>query len=201
MPYAPVAKPELLARLAAGHAGRVTVVTPNRRLAQALAREFDQAQAATGLRAWESADILPFAAFLERLYEDARYSPLAARLPLLLGGAQEHALWEAVLRASDLGGALLAVPQAAADCARAWELAQGWRLAGALGAFPGNEDAAAFAEWSKEYARRCTREGHTDAARLADVLAPLLGEAALRKPRLLVAYAFEDFTPQARATR
>jgi probable DNA repair protein len=199
MPYAPVPKPELFARLAAGHAARVTVVTPNRRLAQALAREFDQAQAATGQRAWESADILPFAAFVERLYEDARYSSLAARLPLLLGAAQERALWEAVLRASDLGGALLAVPQAAADCARAWELAQGWRLAGALGALPGNEDAEAFAAWSKEYVRRCAREGHTDAARLADVLAPLLGDAVLRKPRVLVAYAFEDCTPQARA--
>jgi len=189
---------ELFGRLAEGHAARLTVVTPNRRLAQALAREFDAGQAAKDLNVWETADILPFSAFVERLYEDALYSDIASQLPALLTGAQERALWEAVIRASGWGGLLLAVPQAAADCARAWELAHGWRIAGALGAFPGNDDAVAFAEWAKEYAKRCAKDGHTDAARLADLVAPLLKEAALRKPELLVAYAFEDFTPQAR---
>jgi len=60
MPFAPVPKSELLARLAAGHAARVTVVTPNRRLAQELAREFDQGQIDKGLPVWETADVLPF---------------------------------------------------------------------------------------------------------------------------------------------
>ena len=189
---------ELFARLAEGHAARLTVVTPNRRLAQALAREFDAGQAAKGLKVWETTDVLPLSAFVERLYEDALYSELASQLPLLLTGAQARALWEDVIRASDWGGLLLAVPQAAADCVRAWELAHGWRIAGALGAFPGNDDAVAFAAWSKEYARRCAKGGHTDAARLADVVAPLLGQAALRKPARLVAYAFDLATPQQR---
>ena len=198
MALAPVVKQELLERLAAGHAARLSVVTPNRRLAQELSREFDAMQAAKDLKVWETADILPFSAFAERLYEDALYSDLAAKLPLLLTDAQAHALWEAAIRASRWGEALLAVPQAAADAGRAWELAQGWRIDGALGAFAGNDDAKAFAEWSKEYARRCDLEKHTDAARLADVVAPLLAEAALRKPQLLVAYAFDVVTPQER---
>ena len=66
-----LAKSELLERLAEGHAARITVLTPNRRLAQALAREFDQAQVARGLATWETADILSFGAFVERLWEDA----------------------------------------------------------------------------------------------------------------------------------
>jgi hypothetical protein len=41
MPAAPVAKQELLQRLAAGHAARISVVTPNRRLAQATVIRFD----------------------------------------------------------------------------------------------------------------------------------------------------------------
>jgi hypothetical protein len=194
MPLAPVARQELLQRLAAGHAARLTVVTPNRRLAQELAREFDAAQAAKNLALWEAADILPFPAFVERLYEDALYSELA--VALLLAPAQAQALWEAAIRASRWGEALLAVPQAAADAARAFALAHGWRIAGALAAFPGNDDARAFAEWSKDYAKRCAQDGHTDAARLADVVAPLLKEAALRKPEVLVAYAFDVVTPQ-----
>jgi probable DNA repair protein len=198
MPFAPVAKQELLERLAAGHAAHLTVVTPNVRLSRELSREFDQVQIDKGLPVWETADVLHLGAFVERLYEDALYSDLAISLPLLLTGAQAQALWEAAIRASRWGEALLAVPQAAADCVRAWELAHGWRIAGALGAFPGNDDAVAFAEWAQEHSKRCAKDGHTDAARLADVVAPLLGEAALRKPALLVAYAFEDTTPQAR---
>jgi len=193
-----IGKSELYASLAQGQAARATVLTPNRRLAQALAREFDDAQAATGLAVWETADILPFGAFVARLYEDALYSGLAARLPLLLAEAQGDELWEAAIRASGWGAALLAVPQAARECARAWELAQAWRIAGALASFPGNDDARAFAEWAEDYARRCAAGGHTDSARLADVVAPLLGEGALRKPRLLVAYGFDLFTPQER---
>ena len=191
-----VQKRELFARLARGHSEGITVVTPNRRLAQTLAREFDERQIASGLRVWETADILPFSAFVQRLYEDALYSDIAAQLPLLLTGAQEQELWEAAIRASEWGEALLAPSRAAADCRKAWELAHEWRIAGALGSFPGNEDARAFTEWAGDYAKRCGQEGNTDAARLADVIAPLLKEAALRKPKLLVAYAFDVVSPQ-----
>jgi ATP-dependent helicase/nuclease subunit B len=115
---------ELFARLAEGGSANIVVVTPNRRLAQELAREFDESQAAGGLTMWETADILPFSAFVERLHEDALYSGFAARLPLLLTDAQEQEIWLAAIRASEWGGALLAVSQTAADCRRAWELAQ-----------------------------------------------------------------------------
>jgi probable DNA repair protein len=197
-------KRELFAHLARGHSEGNTIVTPNRRLAQTLAREFDELQIKSGFTVWETADILPFGAFVERLYEDALYSDIAARLPLLLTGAQEQELWQAAIRASEWGNLLLAVPRAAADCRKAWGLVHEWRIAGATlgnaagneGRFPGNEDAKAFAEWAKAYARRCDKEGNTDGARLADVVAPLLKEAALRRPKLLVVYAFDVVPPQ-----
>lgn len=197
-----VQKRELFAHLARGHSEGIAVVTPNRRLAQTLAREFDGLQIASGRTVWETADVLPFGAFVERLYEDALYSGIAARLPLLLTGVQEQELWQAAIRASEWGEALLAVLRAAADCRKAWGLAHEWRIAGAAtgneGSFPGNEDAKAFAQWARDYARRCDKDGNTDGARLADVVVPLLKEAALRKPRLLVAYAFDVLPPQAR---
>ena len=198
MPFAPVGKSAVLARLAEGHAARATVVTPNARLARELSREFDAGQAAKGLAVWETADILPLTALVERLYEDALYSGLAAKLPLLLTDAQAQSLWEAAIRESRWGEALLAVPQAAGEAARAWALAQGWRIDGALASFPGNDDAKAFAEWAKDYARRSSKAGATDRARLADVVAPLTKEDALRKPALLVLYAFDELKPQDR---
>ena len=114
MPFAPLARSDLFARLSAGLAAKLAVVTPNRRLAQDLAREFDAGQAARGLPVWESADILPLSAFVERLYEDALYSGLAPALPLLLTQAQALELWEQAIRASPAGGELLDPSRAAA---------------------------------------------------------------------------------------
>ena len=59
---------DVFSHLAAGLKAGGTVVTPNRRLALALKREFDAAQAAQGLSLWDTADILPFPAFIERAY-------------------------------------------------------------------------------------------------------------------------------------
>ncbi|HZM34976.1 MAG TPA: PD-(D/E)XK nuclease family protein [Burkholderiales bacterium] len=178
---------DLFSRLEEGHAAGVTVVTPNRRLAQVLNLEFDSHQASRNLTSWEAPDILPFGAFVERLYEDALYSDLGAELPLLLTRAQEQRLWEEIL--ADSG--LLAVPQAAAQCREAWELVHAWRI----GSGAGNEDAKAFSAWSRAYSAR-TR-GEVDAARLPDLMQGYLKD--LKTPKLLVAYGFDVMPPQTRA--
>ncbi|TMH39024.1 MAG: hypothetical protein E6H56_13410, partial [Betaproteobacteria bacterium] len=63
-------KSELFERLAQGRAAGVTIVTPNKRLSQALMLEFDAFQSGKALSVWEAPDILPFGAFVQRLYED-----------------------------------------------------------------------------------------------------------------------------------
>src|SRR3990172_11415587 len=174
MPGADIAtlsKAQLFVHLAAGLAGGVTVLTPNQRLAQALAREFDAAQAAQGRSAWETADILPYPAFVERCYEDALYSELASGLPVLLTPAQELALWEDIIRRSDAGAALLAIPETAALVADAWKTAHAWRLLDSLRAGQLNEDAIAFRDWCAAYSLRCERDGHTDTALLPGLVA------------------------------
>lgn len=182
-----IRKHELFAHLAAGQAAGVSVVTPNRRLAQTLAREFDAQQAATGLSAWETADILPFGAFVERLYEQALYSDLAAQLPLLLTGAQEQLLWEQIVGQSGL----LSIGQTAAQCREAWRLRHAWRT----GEQAASEDAAAFQVWALAYEEK-TR-GQIDSARLPDLVMRLVDR--LDKPLRLVAYAFDIMPPQTHA--
>ena len=189
-----ITKADVFARLAEGLQAGVTVVTPNRRLAQELAREFDADRVASGLQAWEAADILPFGLFVERLWESAVYSDLGAETPLLLSAAQEQALWEEIIEGSPWGAQLLTPARASAQCRDAWRLAHAWRIAGALEKFPGNDDAKAFAEWARAYAKRTARD--VDSARLPDAAAKLLKLPALHKPRLLVAYAFDILPPQ-----
>jgi RecB family exonuclease len=193
-----IPKVELLARLAAGHAARVAVVTPNQRLAAAVVLDFDAHQIARGLGAWEAADILPLSAWVERAYEDALYSELATRLPILLSAAQEQALWEEIVRGSEAGGALLSVPPAAALAREAWQLAHAWRLAPRLKGYPANDDARAFADWAWRYEGITQRDRHCDRARLADVVMPHLAHAALRKPATLIAYGFDILNAQQR---
>jgi len=202
MPGAAIAtlsKTQLFVHLAEGLAGGVTVVTPNQRLAQALAREFDAAQAAQGRRAWESADLLPYSAFVLRCYDDLLYSELAPALPVLLAPAQALALWEDIIRRSDAGDALLAIPETAALAADAWTTAHAWRLLDSLRSTQLNEDASAFRDWCAQYSLRCERDGHTDAALLPDLVAARVDGDAIRKPKLLAVYGFDIRTQQQQA--
>lgn len=186
--------PDLSQAIASG----ATVVTPNRRLALALKGAFDDAQVASGHIAWNSADILPLSAFVGRAYEDALHSDLARPLdlPLLLAPAQELALWEQIIRGSDAGNRLLALPETARLACDAWQTAQAWRLASRIKDYPLNEDSRAFLEWMRRYERASKSDGNTDAARLPDVVAPLFGRGHFRTPPTLVYYGFDVITPQ-----
>lgn len=194
-----LAREALFARLADGHAGQATVITPNRRLAQSLLAEFDQRQVAAGRTVWETADILPYSAFVERLYDDALYSEAGAGLPLLLTPDQAQSLWEEVVRQSSVGGSLLAVPETAARAAEAWALAHAWRLLDELGHATLDDDGAAFAAWARAYGARTKRDRVTDRARLPAIASSALDNARVKRPKLVIAYGFDVVTPQQRA--
>ena len=139
-------KSALFERLALGRAAGVTVVTPNQRLSQALMPEFDAFQIGKALSVWEAPDILPFGAFVQRLYEDGLYADLSGELPMLLTPAQEEELWKQVVG----GSGLLAVEGAAAKCRDAWNLANLWRIRPGAG----NQDTEAFARWLTLYKKK-----------------------------------------------
>ncbi|MFZ3323894.1 MAG: PD-(D/E)XK nuclease family protein [Usitatibacter sp.] len=174
----------------------MAVLTPNLRLARSLAREFDREQAGRGLKTWEAADILPFGALVQRAWDDAIYSAEGPSVPLLLTPAQEQALWEETLRQADAAQRLVALAPAAAQCRDAWKLAHEWRIAGRL-AEALSVDTRAFADWSSHYERSTREKGQTDAARLPDVIVPLLGIRGMRLPRVIALFAFDQMTPQA----
>src|SRR5437667_6152104 len=177
-------KNELLDHLAQGRSAGVTVVTPNKRLSQALMLEFDAFQIGKALSVWEAPDILPFGAFVQRLYEDGLTADLSAELPMLLTPAQEEEVWKEVVG----GSGLLAVEGAAAKCRDAWNIANLWRIRPGAG----NQDTEAFARWLTHYKKKT--ENDLDTPRLPDALQRFLPE--LKGPKLVVAYALDIRPPQ-----
>jgi probable DNA repair protein len=187
---------EVFIHLAAGLKAGVSVITPNRRLAMALKREFDGFQAARGVLVWDSADILPISAFMVRLYEDALYSDQGVHLPTLLTSAQEQVVWENVISHSDEGAALLSVPETARLAREAWEIAHSWRLIPRLRNSPLNEDCKAFQDWSRRYEKITGGRRQIDIARLGDLVAGLYASTEVSKPARLICYGFDIVTPQ-----
>jgi probable DNA repair protein len=173
---------------------RAVVVTPNRRLARMLGREFDAWQLAQGRRVWETPRVLPFGAFVASLHDAAQHDPSLTGLHAPLAPAQVQALWEAVVEASDVA---LASPAGAAQlAAEAWSLAHHWQIADRLRHYALTEDARLFAEWMAGYLRRTERIGATDQARLPDVVRTLASEGSLATPAEVLLAGFAEPTPQ-----
>ena len=186
---------EVFKRINAG----TTVITPNRRLALALKEKFNREQINHGIAAWFSADILPFTAFIERIYFDTLYSKQALMFPLLLSAAQEQMLWESIIQSSEAGKALLRIPQTAQSVREAWQLAHAWQLIRYLGNFYPNEDGKAFQDWADSYQQITARNHQTDQARICDLITEQYEFLNIKKPACVICYGFDIFTPQQNA--
>lgn len=183
---------DLAQRIAAG----CLLVTPNRRLADHLKREFDHAQSASGRRVWPSADCLSLAAFFERTYDGLTRTAAGA---VLLSPQQEAVLWERAVTSSTQGKALLH-PEAAARAAReAWRIQCAHRIELERYRSALDEDASAYLGWSGVY-REFLRAGNwLDSARVPDAIVVALQAGAELAARELVLYGFDVVAPQYRA--
>ncbi len=162
--------PAILSALAEG----VTAITPNRRLARQLLRDFDRAQLASGRRTWPTASVLPYATWIETLWQQHADAVGDTAAGTLLTQAQSSHLWRSIV---DAGQPILLDPGGAARLAGdAWRLVHAWGAGGASWRAWRQEDAdvddpAIFAAWAESYARELRRSGAVDAAQLPDLLA------------------------------
>ncbi len=97
-----VASAALAAVCSALAAERVTLVTPNRRLAAWYANQFNQTQIASGRAVWPTPDILPWETYVERTWQKLSLLSGKPTSPLLLDNHQCRLLWETVVRNADL---------------------------------------------------------------------------------------------------
>ena len=99
--------PALHSALAEG----AVVVTPNRRLARFLHREFDVEQRAARRAAWPTPTILPYPTWLESSWNEAILADTVADEAMLLTPAQAAILWRRIV---DADGVSLLDPHGAA---------------------------------------------------------------------------------------
>ena len=172
----------------------IFVVTPNRRLARALSADFDRYQAKRSQSVWETPQILPFAAFVGRLYDGAQHDPAITGVRTPLTPMQERALWQEVVGDSDLG--LLSSAAAAELAADTWTLAHQWSVFSRVQRYTSVADTRVFLAWAREYQRRVNTADGIDMARLPDIVRGYIESGTIKPRPHLVLAGFDETTPQ-----
>ena len=169
-----------------------TVITPNALLSRQLRREYDAGRRQEGLRVWESADILPRGAWLERIWRECVYRD-PVNMPVLLSPLQERTLWEEAIAQADAGDVLLDLPATATTAARAWNLLHSWEVRIEPAEFGGLRDPEAFLDWYRFLERRLWDQNWITPAQLPKALMAKISRAAL--PRAVAYAGFDELTP------
>lgn len=189
--------------IAATLAQRGLVVTANNRLARSLRAHFDREQLAVGRRAWRSAAMLPWTAWLRQFWWQTEVGSGRREAARLLTDFQARLAWQTVIdrdplsRNTWLGTSSRAVARLALA---SWSTTRAWQMDTAmLVEAADSSDSEAFARWAVAYEDHCGARGWIDEASLAGALAgaQLPQAVCARRPVRLV--GFETFTPAQRA--
>lgn len=173
--------------------GATTLVTVNRRLAAELRRRIEDAHIEQGLRVWPSPDVLPWSAWLQRLYHqllDRGGCDLD-----LLDPTQEALIWEEVIAEHPDGPNLLRPGAAAASARTAHQLLHDWYLDSHPLASLGGDDTRTFLDWRRRLDALLDARGLLTAARLPGRLQRAFEHGDLDPPKRLVHAGFEVLTP------
>ena len=173
-----------------------TVVTVNKRLAGAARQTFEHAAMEGGLEAWPTPDVLPWATWVLRLWEEAVVSGALPAPELLLTPQQEQHLWANIIAGYTMDKPLQQVAGAARRAQEAWQLIQMWRLPFNEVAFRHNSNTAAFWEWATRFDARCKEQRWLPMARLSVDLQYCIAAGELAAPAELVLIGFDELTPQ-----
>ncbi|MGH8614941.1 MAG: hypothetical protein ACREYF_23705, partial [Gammaproteobacteria bacterium] len=170
-----------------------TVITPTRRLARTLRRQYDRWQAQQGRRAWPSASVWQWSDWLEQLWLSMH---LADESPMLLNRLQEHALWEQVIHESPEAQELLAPSDIAHAAHTAWQVVHAFEIPLGSRQWQLNPDSSAFAVWSQRYASALAEGRFLDHARLPAVIAERIPEGRFPVPPAVLCLGFDDLDKQ-----
>jgi ATP-dependent helicase/nuclease subunit B len=170
-----------------------TVITANARLSRQMRRDYDGERRQQGLRVWESPDILPRGAWLERVWQDCAYrNPFDT--PVLLSAVQEEALWEQAITGSSDVDVLLDLPATVSAAAQAWSLVHAWEARCEAAEFRGLRDPEAFLDWMPVVERKLREQGWITASQLPRALLDRIAAGTVA-PGALFHAGFDELSP------
>jgi len=173
--------------------GGAPLVTGNLRLSRSLLSAYEQEMLALGCEAWSTPDILPWDAWLLRLWEDA---VIAGGLPspdLLLNPSQELHLWESIIEAHPQP--LLRKEATARSAREAWQLIKAWRVKSGGEPYTHNEDTQAFQAWVRQFEAQCKSRSWLSQSQVLSELIRLLDAADHCPLPELLLIGFDELEP------
>jgi ATP-dependent helicase/nuclease subunit B len=170
-----------------------TIVTPTKRLGRSLQQHYISGQLSEQKKVWETPDILPWAAWIMRLWED--FAAQQESLPMLLNTQQQKWVWQQLISDSSHAEKLLHASATASQAYDALKNARQWQIE----IFPNDlwltKDAFAFKSWVKSYDQACEKNGWMDAASLEIALLDISPECATQYAAKLCLVGFDELTP------
>jgi len=142
-----------------------TVIAATHRIARQVRQRHDRARAASGARAWPTADVVALDAWLRRTWEALAVHAPGPGPRRLLADDESRLVWQRVIagEGEERLDASVVVPLVAA----AWHLCQMWGItADNLRDAAESEDTRTFARWTRAYAGQLERRGWLDGAGL-----------------------------------
>ncbi len=178
-------------------AGQATIVTVNNRLARHLHRRFNLEQAASGLAAWPTPDILPWGAWLERLWQQSLVASGVAGSSALLGEQQSRFVWESVIREDVRGDPFLSRQTVVRLALHSWRSCCDWEIpADTLFETAATFDSRKFARWAARYRQHCLEHQWIDQWMLPALLVEDILSGQLKPPAELLFAGFDSWPPQ-----
>ncbi len=170
-----------------------TIVTPTRRLGRALQQQYTTEQLSAEKKVWETPDILPWAAWMLRCWDD--FAAQQKNVPLLLNSQQQQWVWQKIVAESSFAKEFLQPAAAATRAYDAWKIMRQWQLE----SFPEdlwlNKDAFAFQSWVKTFQQQCKKHHWLDAASLEGCLLNDVSQWASSSAAKLCLVGFDELTP------
>ncbi|MBA3660664.1 MAG: PD-(D/E)XK nuclease family protein [Gammaproteobacteria bacterium] len=170
------------------------VLTPNRRLAATLQKLYQDYQYQQGLTWWETRDILPLLSWLERLWKDYTANSMSST-ERLLSAAQEHLLWEKIIK-EDAYHDLLQVTETAELVQKAWGLVEGWQVNIDLPLFNETDDYQALQSFFKNFQQVCETNHWLSSASLATKILTIIENHPIQLPQQIFLIGFNEISPQ-----
>ncbi|MEM7193467.1 MAG: PD-(D/E)XK nuclease family protein [Pseudomonadota bacterium] len=184
-----------------------TVVTSTKRLARELSLGFDAHQLTSGHAAWPTADILPYGAWLERLWQ--QFKVVTSDHSLLLQNTQLQQIWCRIIESHVTArysntAPLWNIHSTAHSAIQAWRLLKLWKLSLQDLRMSTLSDQKNFNQWQNQFRDECAKNNWIDEFSIADVLAESLqtdqsirDHAHISRTSICF-HGFDVFTPQQR---